>query len=103
MAENSSMPVLESWGFVRNQGPYTPPECSTVLVQGRVYGHPTRPDGRPITTSRVVEILEGVIVTRSGSRYRLGEPHPTYAEQYPEEVAKAKAVDAPDRIPWEDL
>ena len=40
--------------------------------RGLVWNHPTLKDGTPITTSAVVELKAGRIVTRSGSSYELG-------------------------------
>lgn len=40
--------------------------------RGLVWNHPTLRDGTPITTSAVIELKPGHIVTRSGSTYELG-------------------------------
>lgn len=42
---------------------------------GLVWNHPTLKDGTSITTSPVVEELDGRIVTRSGSVYLLGRTY----------------------------
>lgn len=72
------MPRLEDWRMVSS--PYEAPEIAGRYVEGKLHnsGNPRRPDGHPITTSRVVGASGRVVTTRSGSRYLLGEPDPRY-------------------------
>lgn len=65
--------ILKNWSVV-TRDPFQAPELSQCL-QGAVYGHPRFEDGSPITTSRIMKIVdEGeykAVTTRSGSVYRL--------------------------------
>jgi hypothetical protein len=48
--------------------------------RGLVWNHPSAKDGTLITTSAVIELKDGRIVTRSGSAYELGRTY--YSEQH---------------------
>ncbi|MDO4747420.1 MAG: hypothetical protein Q4A70_03750, partial [Candidatus Saccharibacteria bacterium] len=50
------------------------------VVAGNVYGREGFPDGASISTSAIVEFGDNYVVTRSGSRYELGEYNVDYAE-----------------------
>ena len=76
------MPKLKNWGVVyadeKTYDGYKAPEQRPKAVKGAVYGHPTRPDGEVIRTSRVVGITGKSILTQSGSIYDLEDPDPEY-------------------------
>lgn len=50
---------------------------------GDATGHPKKPEPHFITTSRVVGRIGDVILTKSGSRYKLGNPKADYEETFP--------------------
>lgn len=62
--------------------------------RGLVWNHPSAPDGTLITTSMVIELKDGRIVTRSGSSYELGRTY--YSEQH---AAAHGALDAETEKP----
>jgi hypothetical protein len=69
------------------------PEERPVVLMGTVYGHPLQPDGTNIRVSRAVARTPGGdLVTVSGSRYILEEPHPDYADKYPD--ARTRLLDS---------
>jgi len=53
-----------------------PPFGLVEALTGDVYGHPRFPEGHFVRTSKIVgfEIDGSVVLTKSGSRYILGEP-----------------------------
>jgi len=61
----------------------TPPEDCLVCLHGIAFEDPRRPDGTSITTSELVGYVDGMFITRSGSKYVLGEVDPEYEKQYP--------------------
>ena len=65
------MPHLESWARYGDR------------FGGTVTGHPRHKDGEEIVTSRVTGWDGETFLTRSGSRYTLGLPHPRYERQFP--------------------
>jgi len=77
---------LKNWAWVcLNQNPYAAPETLHFGLQGEVYGHSTRPNGQPITTSPVVGLgdVPDSVRTKSGSIYVLGEPNAVYEAKFP--------------------
>lgn len=76
---------IEKWSMVLNgiDDPYLAPELIKSSLMGDVYDHPTRKDGSGIITSSIEEIKNGIVYTRSGSEYELGEVHPAYLAEYP--------------------
>lgn len=74
---------LENWELLTSADEYESPEQRRLALSGDVYGHPVYPDGRRVYTSRIIGLEGESIVTRSGSRYELGEPHPDYEARYP--------------------
>ncbi len=74
---------LENWSIVtRITDPYLAPECS-ISLHGVIFDHPYIEDGNVITTSNIVAVEDGLVITRSGSKYNLGDPHPDYEARYP--------------------
>jgi len=57
------------------------PDAGTTL-HGRVYGDNRFPDGYAIRTSPVVEVNaeQGYVITKSGTRYKLGNISPEYKQ-----------------------
>lgn len=68
---------LENWS-IGTKRPYDAPELVQVSVDGNVYGDPSRPDGRPVTTSHLVGAEGRYVHTATGSIYQLGEPSKSY-------------------------
>jgi hypothetical protein len=71
---------LRKWAVVPGtNNPYTAPEARGLRLIGEVHGHPWRPDGEVVTTSRV-EYADGRHVrTYSGTQYLLdGSPREDY-------------------------
>lgn len=64
---------LEQWHLV-------PDRKGGHRVHGAVHGHPTRRDGEDVLTSAIRGALGRVVVTASGSTYRLGEPLEAWVE-----------------------
>ena len=67
---------LESWATCRPKfcDPYAAPEIAGLSLRGTATGHPRKPDGSRVITSRIVEVRGRVVKTESGNYYRLGEP-----------------------------
>lgn len=59
---------------------YDPPEVAGVILTGTVFGHPRKPDGTNVSTSRIVGIDGHRIETESGTVYQLGTPLPAYLD-----------------------
>lgn len=76
---------LENWSLVivGDVDPYTPPELVKLRAYGKVYGHPNFKDGDYITTSSIVRVDNGHLVTHFGSEYELGEVDPNYEKRFP--------------------
>lgn len=76
------MMKLQNWSIIFGGDDYTAPELQSQQAIGHVYGHPTRPDGDHIRTSRIIEInlKKRYIRTYSGSKYYLGTMNPEYAK-----------------------
>lgn len=91
------MTRLENWAIVSDADPYTPPEGVNYYLIGAVYGHtkPRHYDGKEIRTSRIVSVTaDGLIVTKSGSQYQLGQVDPQYEKEFPDAQARVlKAIE----------
>lgn len=90
-------PRIENWAVVHGEAdPYTPPELITQHIHGQVYGHPKFPDGCNITTSSIQAVetdrTKITVVTKSGSRYELGEVLPHYEATFPN--ARQRLIDS---------
>ena len=76
--------TIENWSFgAMNDDGYTAPELWVMCLYGEVYGHPLRPDGTKVTTSRVVGITEDNLIKTLNRMYKLGEPKADYEAMYP--------------------
>lgn len=78
------MPKLNKWAVVYlPPNPYTAPEACPPRLYGIVEAHPRFRDGDDVTTTRIIGQKNGLIVTRSGSEYELGDPDPNYEKEFP--------------------
>lgn len=68
------MMKLEDWNVLEDRlvGAFT--GTPTLFLHGKVFGSPNFEDGKEIRTSMLIGKEGEVVVTRSGSRYELGEP-----------------------------
>ena len=78
------MILLKNWS-ITTKDPYIPPEASKRYLQGNVYGHCRKEDGTFVRTSSIKKInsKDRMIITSSGSIYKLGEIDPEYEKLYP--------------------
>lgn len=78
--------TVENWSLCPSKvDPYLPPEFVGTELQGLVFGHPSFQDGNQIRTSPIVgcNSEEGELITRSGTRYKLGQINPNYEKDFP--------------------
>jgi len=68
--------LINFWSVGRNVGDaYMAPERLPEVLTGEVFGHPRKKNGTRVITSAIVDIPEpGLVRTRSGTLYKLGEP-----------------------------
>lgn len=65
---------LDQWAVVARGTPYTPPELMERCLSGICTQHPDFPDAHRVTTSPLRgKTVDGLIVTASGSRIKLGD------------------------------
>lgn len=70
---------LDDWHVARtSDDPFKAPEQTGIVLVGVVRGHPTKPDGERIITSRAVRSEGRAVHTENGSAYYLGEPSEKY-------------------------
>lgn len=75
---------LENWGVVSiPSNPCQAPELGIMCLSGEIYNSTKFKDGTSVTTSEVIGKDGDMVVTYSGSKYELGQPHPTYEEKFP--------------------
>lgn len=79
---NNVKHVIENWSFGANpKSPYDPPELWQYVLQGEVMVNGKWTNIQTTTPS----YRDGeIIITRSGSRYALGEVDPEYEKLYPD-------------------
>lgn len=77
------MKTLQDWAVVSSATPYTAPECITQSLRGKVYGHTKFTDGESVITSYIIGKRAHLVVTKSGSLYKLGRVSKEYAKLYP--------------------
>ena len=75
--------TLEQWALTCDNDPYKAPEAQRTLITGRVYGHPRFVDGSMVSTSPPVSLEGEILITKSGSKYKLGDMNAEYEAQYP--------------------
>lgn len=75
--------TVEEWCIVRNRDFFADPEeVLSAFIYGKGYGHPKKRDGEIIMTSKVVYHEDGLLVTASGRKYKLGLVNADYARTY---------------------
>jgi hypothetical protein len=83
---------LDNWSVVNDGDPYKAPEQQESRLHGNAFGHPRFDDGKTITTSAILTKDGDLILTRSGSRYELGDIDPEYEKIYPN--ARKRLIDS---------
>lgn len=73
---------IENWSIIVSGDQYTAPELRTQHLNGFVKNHP-RLKPQVVTTSRIVGRRGELVVTSSGSQYKLGAARPEYEAKYP--------------------
>lgn len=74
---------LNRWAVVdRSNDPYLAPELRRLSLCGEAENHPVHGTSE-ITTSYIVGREGAAVLTKSGSAYELGEPHPDYEAAFP--------------------
>lgn len=74
---------ISSWYTRRPKlaNPFAAPELVGITMAGTVHGHPRKPDGSRVTTSRIVRVEGRRFWTESGSEYAIvGDPDPRFLE-----------------------
>lgn len=75
---------LENWGMVSIPAhSCQAPELGIMCLSGEIYGSSEFAEGTNVTTSEIVGRSGDLVVTRSGSHYELGQPHPEYEGKFP--------------------
>lgn len=74
---------IENWAVHSDGSPYLAPELHSKFLSGEVFGHPCFQDGEFVNTSPIIGTKDGVVITRSGSRYVLGAVKTDYEDAYP--------------------
>lgn len=75
--------IIENWFILSNYSPYQAPELRSCQLHGFVFGHPRFENGAEVTTSEIRGIFKDLIVTKSGSKYTLGNPSVEYEMKFP--------------------
>lgn len=69
---------IECWSTIDSStDPFLPPEAIGICLCGKVYGHPNKPDGSKVKTSRI-KLVQGKLVQTLNTNYCLGEPDPEF-------------------------
>lgn len=73
--------VIENWALVMDR--FVKPEDiknfrTLVGLHGQVFGHPDFEPGHYVLTSWVKGQKDDLVITKTGSEYKLGEPSPEY-------------------------
>lgn len=66
---------LENWSVTACW--YSAPELGRTYLQGTVFGHPKKEDGKVVITSRVLSVEDKTVQTRN-TTYELGTVDPDY-------------------------
>jgi len=78
------MTKIDNWSVVNgNSSPYNAPETQWQALSGNITGHPKLGKLDGITTSRIVGWSLGMVLTKSGTNYELGEVDPAYELLFP--------------------
>jgi hypothetical protein len=68
---------LNNWSTTGSFDPYLAPELHKVYLQGFAIGHPKLGD-TPVKTSWIVSVRGRLVITYSGSVYKLGRIDPKF-------------------------
>ena len=80
---------LKDWGIIKEQHSFRAPESIPIKLNGAVYGHPIKEDGKRVVTSAILEVDGRTITTESGTIYELvGEPSDKYLKYLEENSIK---------------
>lgn len=91
--------IVKEWSLTYSCSKYTAPELRIPQLAGKIFGSDKFRDGADIVTSgiRKIEQYEDskVIITNSGSRYRIypNDINPEYENMYPDAYHKIKSED----------
>lgn len=70
---------ISNWRLVADpRDAFKAPELRGSCLCGIVHGHPKKRDGREIVTSSIVGVRGRLVITSSGTHYRLGPIQPEY-------------------------
>lgn len=85
--------ILDEWAVVSSPDPYKAPEYQgPPRLHGKVSGHPRHDDGKWVTTSAIIGVDTDNNIQTMNTLYALGDPHPDYANAYPD--AKARLIES---------
>jgi hypothetical protein len=71
--------TLDEWEVTyADEDPFMAPEQTGIVLVGKVTGHPKKPDGTRVSTSRVLRAKGRRVSTESGTVYLLREPSAEY-------------------------
>lgn len=84
------MTRLEKWAIKYYPNPYAAPENQPIRLEGVVYGHPRKEDGKEVVTSPIEKIDHDLrqVTTRTGTVYQLGKPEEGYRQYVLKECPK---------------
>jgi hypothetical protein len=70
---------ITNWSLISDNDPWTAPERSGLRLMGTVKGHPDKPDGSDIVTSKIITVKGRRCTTATGNEYELvGDPCAEY-------------------------
>ena len=75
--------TLNDWCIASTWSPYTAPELMYPKLYGNCEGHPRHTDGTFIVTSDIVSVDGEQLLSKSGTKYVLGNPAADYEEMFP--------------------
>ncbi len=76
MEETSKVLILQDWAFIKNGA-----------LTGRIDG-----TNECIQTTPIQSYRDWIITTRSGTKYKLGAPHPAYEAAFPGAYQRIHAI-----------
>lgn len=80
--------ILEEWSVINVlPNKYQPPECQTLRIKGKVFGHSNHEDGTRIITSEILDAKDNLVQTLN-TKYRLGKAHEDYKNWYRDNYGK---------------
>jgi len=72
--------TINNWAIVPSKNIYQAPELASNHLKGQ------HENGKWIRTSAIVSIDDGIVKTKSGSLYKLGDVNEHYLEAYPDSI-----------------